>query len=651
MTPSEPSATASTRSAEDQPSPALEGFGLVGDTETVAIIHQTGSIDWMCWPRFDSPSVFGRLLDPDGGHWSIGPTPSRRSRHDIIDDARHDIIDDAVDDGRGVESKQVYLSGTNVLLTRFHTPTGTFEVEDFMSIDTVDDHPRHLMRVVRCRKGSVEVTSTLRLRPDYGRADATVERRTDQGRRADRAVSAVALHSPGATNEAGAHEPDLTLSSSVDLEVDQDATVTSTFTLAEDDTAYFALGDGDVSDAACQHSYRRTLAYWRTWSAASTYTGRWREHVERSALTLKLLTHRPSGGIIAAATTSIPEVRGGERNWDYRYVWIRDAAFTLYAFIELGYLAEADAFTSWLVERVRTCDESGDRPPLSPMYDLDGAERVDEVELDHWQGYAHSSPVRVGNAAGAQLQLDIYGEMIDALYLADKHGDGLSIDTWKHICVLVEWVIDNWTRPDEGIWETRGGEQHHTSSRLMCWVALERALRMARRRGRPAPVDRWRTARDAIHACIVEDGWNDELAAFTQTLGGSTLDASMLLMPLVKFISPTDERWLSTLDAIGERLSHGPLVDRYDVADTDDGLEGDEGSFTICSFWYAEALARSGRVDEARSLFDRLLSYGSPTGVFSEEIGPDGRMIGNFPQAFTHLSLISAAVHLDELLP
>ena len=368
-------------------------------------------------------------------------------------------------------------------------------------------------------------------------------------------------------------------------------------------------------------------------------------------MTLKLLTHGPTGGIVAAATTSLPEVIGGERNWDYRYVWIRDAAFTLYAFIELGYLSEAEAFTEWLVQRVQTCNRSGDQPPLSPLYDLDGNAEIDEIELTHWSGYADSTPVRIGNAASGQLQLDIYGEMIDALYLADKHGDGLSLDTWQNVCVLVDWVVDNWAQPDEGIWETRGGEQRHTSSLLMCWVAVERAMRMARDRGRPAPYERWRAGRDEMHACLVADGWNDELGAFTQTLGGSTLDASVLLMPLVRFISPTDDRWLSTLDAIGERLAHGPLVDRYDPAETDDGLDGNEGSFTMCSFWYVEALARAGRVGEARSMFDRLLSYASPTGLFSEEIGPEGRLIGNFPQAFTHLALISAAVQLDEVLP
>ena len=611
----------------------LEDYGLVGDTETLAVIHEAGSIDWLCWPRFDSPSLFGSLLDDEGGRWSIQPTgPS---------------------DGR-IESRQVYLSGTNVLLTRFHTPTGIMEIEDFMSIGPDDEWPlpRHLVRIVRCRRGRVDVASTLSIRPDYGRGELTVERRTrsPEGSNGDRGK-------PLILRSEGAHEFELTLSSSVEIDApaarDDAATapVLATFELAEGESVFFALGETELDMAGCEEAYERTLDYWRAWSAASTYDGRWREHVERSALTLKLLTHGPTGGIVAAGTTSLPEVIGGERNWDYRYVWIRDAAFTLYAFIELGYLSEADAFTEWLVQRVQSCNRSGDQPPLSPLYDLDGNAEIDEIELTHWSGYADSTPVRVGNAASGQLQLDIYGEMIDALYLADKHGDGLSLDTWQNVCVLVDWVVDNWAQPDEGIWETRGGEQRHTSSLLMCWVAVERAMRMARDRGRPAPYERWRTGRDEMHACLVADGWNDELGAFTQTLGGSTLDASVLLMPLVRFISPTDERWLSTLDAIGERLAHGPLVDRYDPAETDDGLDGNEGSFTMCSFWYVEALARAGRVGEARSMFDRLLSYASPTGLFSEEIGPEGRLIGNFPQAFTHLALISAAVQLDEVLP
>ncbi len=588
---------------------------------TLAVVGANGSIDWLCWPRFDSPSIFGRLLDSSGGSWSLEPAAGADA------------------------TRQVYLSGTNVLVTRFHTADGVVEVEDFM---TLGDAGRHVVRVVRCLVGRVEMRSAIDARPDYGRTDADV---TDADvtdvtggiDSRDDAVSArISYTIDGAPVEIHA-------SGTVRWHVDG-ATLTNSFTVAEGDVEYLALGEGPLEREDCAQLHSTTTLFWRDWSESTDYSGRWREHVERSALVLKLLTHEPSGGIIAAGTTSLPEVLGGERNWDYRYVWIRDAAFTVYAFIELGHLAEAEAFTDWLVARLDRCDDP-DVPPLSPLYDLDGNDDLDEIELDHWSGYADSSPVRVGNAASGQLQLDIYGELIDALYLADKHGDGLSIDTWRHITQIVDWLGRHWQEPDDGMWEARSGPRRHTSSLLMCWVAVERAIRMASKRGRPAPMEDWRELRDEMHRTLVDDGFSDEVGAFTQILGGDTVDASMLLAPLVKFISPSDPMWTGTLDAIGEHLAHGPLVDRYDNSSTADGLDGDEGAFTICSFWYVEALARSGRLDEARDLFDRLLSYASPTGIFSEEIGPTGRLVGNLPQAFTHLALISAAIYLDEALP
>ncbi len=370
-------------------------------------------------------------------------------------------------------------------------------------------------------------------------------------------------------------------------------------------------------------------------------------------MTLKLLTCAESGGLIAAGTTSLPEIIGGERNWDYRYVWIRDAAFTLYALLELGYSEEAEGFTAWLTDRIERCADrcaATDDPPLSPLYDLDGDDALAETILDHWSGYADSRPVRIGNDASGQMQLDIYGELIDSVYIADKQGSGVGLATWDHIRTIVGWVIEHWETPDDGMWEARSGPRRYTSSLLMCWVAVERAIRMARRRGRPADLDSWSRARDDMHHTLVDRGFNRELGAFTQTLDGVTLDASILLAPLVKFVPPDDPMWLGTLDAIDDALARGPLVDRYDHTMSDDGLDGDEGSFTICSFWFVEALSRSGRVDEARMHFDRLLTYATPTGLFSEEIGPHGRLIGNFPQAFTHLALISAAISLDEAL-
>ncbi|MEP6296928.1 MAG: glycoside hydrolase family 15 protein [Ilumatobacter sp.] len=591
----------------------LEDYAVVGDMRTLAAVGTNGSIDWLCWPRFDSPSIFGRLLDTDGGCWSLSPTAGTDA------------------------TRQVYLSGTNVLVTRFHTADGVVEVEDFM---TLGDSGQHVVRVVRCLVGRVQMCSTVDARPDYGRTDADVT--GDVPHDGDSVSSGIRYTIDG-------DEIEIHASGTVRWSADE-AKLTTSFTLAEGETEYLALGEERLDRGHCEVVHATTTRYWRNWSESTDYDGRWREHIGRSALVLKLLTHEPSGGIVAAGTTSIPEVLGGERNWDYRYVWIRDAAFTVYAFIELGHLAEAEAFTAWLVARLDRCDDP-DVPPLSPLYDLDGADALDEIELDHWSGYADSSPVRVGNAASGQLQLDIYGELIDALYLADKHGDGLSIETWRHITQIIDWLAGHWQEPDDGMWEARSGPRRHTSSLLMCWVAVERAIRMASKRGRPAPLEEWRRLRDEMHRTLVDDGFSDEVGAFTQVLGGDTVDASMLLAPLVKFVSPSDPMWTSTLDAIGEHLAHGPLVDRYDNASTGDGLDGDEGAFTICSFWYVEALARSGRLDEARDLFERLLSYASPTGIFSEEIGPTGRLVGNLPQAFTHLALISAAIYLDEALP
>ncbi len=588
----------------------LEQYGVVGDLRTLGVVADTGSVDWFCWPRFDSPSVFGRLLDDDGGHWTIEPTATVTAR------------------------KQVYLSATNILVTRLHTESGVVEIEDLMAVDTDE---RALVRRVHCVRGHVDMRSTAVFRPDYGRLDAVIET-SGEGHR---------IH-------IGDDEA-LVLTASVGLQRDGDATVAASFSLAERETAWFALGplSNIATDDAIDETVDAARRFWQAWSARSTYRGRWREAVERSALALKLLTCADSGGLIAAGTTSLPEIVGGERNWDYRYVWIRDAAFTLYALLELGYGDEADAFTSWLTDRMETCaDRCGDaeNPPLSPLYDLDGHDEITETTLDHWNGYADSRPVRIGNGASGQMQLDIYGELIDSVYIADKQGTGISLTTWEHVRTIVDWVIEHWQTPDDGMWEARSGPRRYTSSLLMCWVAVERAIRMARRRGRPADLTAWNRARDEMHGTLVERGFNRELGAFTQTLDGSTLDASILLAPLVKFVAPDDPMWLSTLDAIGDTLARGPLVDRYDHDATDDGLEGNEGSFTICSFWYIEALSRAGRVDEARMHFDRLLTYATPTGLFSEEIGPHGRLLGNFPQAFTHLALISAAVSLDEAL-
>jgi GH15 family glucan-1,4-alpha-glucosidase len=585
----------------------LERYAAIGDMRTLGLVDDTGGLDWWCWPRFDSPSVFGRLLDDDGGHWQIGPADPMVAR------------------------RQVYLSATNVLITRMHTEAGVLELDDLMAVGDA----QLLIRRARCVRGTIDLRSTMVVRPDYGRTHAGFDERDN-----------------GGIEISVGDAPPLLATSSAPLVVDADV-VSAATELREGDTAWFTLGDEDTAGVDIDTVIDRTVDYWQSWTAQSTYRGRWRESVERSALVLKLLTSVDTGGLVAAGTTSLPEIIGGERNWDYRYVWIRDAAFTLYAFLELGYATEAAAFTDWLAARLETCaerSEHSDLPPLSPLYDLDGVDDLPETRLDHWSGYADSRPVRIGNAASGQVQLDIYGELIDSMYIADKQSDGVSLATWRHVCTLVDWVIEHWHEADAGMWEARTSPRRYSSSLLMCWVAVERAMRMARRRGRPADLFAWQQARDEMHATLVSCGFSDDLQAFTQTLEGDTLDASILLMPLVKFIAPNDPMWTSTLAAIGDGLAHGPLVDRYDPAISEDGLAGDEGSFTICSFWYVEAMSRSGRVEEARRHFDRLLTYATPTGLFSEEIGPTGRLLGNFPQAFTHLALISAAVSLDERL-
>jgi GH15 family glucan-1,4-alpha-glucosidase len=396
-------------------------------------------------------------------------------------------------------------------------------------------------------------------------------------------------------------------------------------------------------------AFEETVDYWRRWIAQSSYRGRWREMVQRSALTLKLLTYAPTGALVASPTTSLPEQLGGERNWDYRYTWIRDAAFSLYALLRLGFAEEAAAFMSWLTDRTREW-RVGPSGPLQVMYGIDGRAELPEVELTHWTGYRESGPVRIGNAAAGQRQLDIYGEMIDSIYIYNRHAAPIYHDAWEALRRIVDWLCEHWDQPDEGIWETRGGQKDVTYSRLMCWVAIDRAVRMNRERGLPGDIVRWLGERDVIYDQIMANGLSPERGVFVQHYGSDVLDASILLMPLVQFIAPTDPRWLPTLDAIGDELVSDSLVYRYNVEASPDGLRGDEGTFTMCSFWYVEALTRAGRLEEARLAFEKMLTYANHLGLYSEEIGPTGDLLGNFPQAFTHLALISAAFNLDRHL-
>ncbi|UOX90502.1 glycoside hydrolase family 15 protein [Amycolatopsis sp. FBCC-B4732] len=588
--------------------------GLIGDLRTAAVVGTDGGISWFCAPRFDSPSVFGALLDADdGGRWALHPVCEVTNRH------------------------QFYIPDSNILVTRFLTEDGIVEVQDFMPIRCRRD-PEHRQRLVRRVvniRGHVRLRTDVRPRFDYGRAAHRTE--TDG--------TGTVFEGPGLR---------LGLRTSIPLEP-ADGGLGGEFDLGPGDTAVFVLEvlDGDLPagplDDEVEDLFRATVGFWRSWIEQSTYTGRWREMVHRSALLLKLLTHEPSGAIIAAPTCGLPEQVGGERNWDYRHVWIRDAAFSLYALLRLGFTCEAEDFFSWLTDRFDDPGD-GDLGPLRVMYTIDGEPAREEEVLDHWEGYRGSAPVRIGNAAARQLQLDIYGELIDSIYLFDKYSAGISHQAWHNLVRVLDWLFEHWDQPDEGIWEARSGRQDHTFSRLMCWVGIERMIRVARRRGLPADLGRWTSVRDEIYEQIQTRGWSAEENSFSQRYDGFAPDASLLLMPLVKFCSPTDPRFVSTMAALERSLVVDSLVFRYDPDEAPDGVDGAEGTFSICSFWYVEALARTGRVEDARLALEKMFTYANHVGLYAEQIGLTGDQLGNFPQAFTHLSLISSAINLDRAL-
>jgi GH15 family glucan-1,4-alpha-glucosidase len=597
----------------------IENYGIIGDLHSVALVGIDGSIDWLCLPRFDSPSVFAAILDDEkGGRFKIAP---------------------AVE---GVARKQLYWPDTNVLVTRFFAPDGVSEITDYMPVGaSANGHGRHqLIRRVKVVRG--EMAFRMECSPAFNYAR--------DGHKTEITKGGACFHSRPLS---------LGLATDVPLRSESNAAV-SEFSLREDQTALFVLREIE-SGADCDLSlskreedelFMQTVEYWRRWLSKSTYTGRWREMVHRSALTLKLLTYEPTGAIVAAPTTSLPEGIGGERNWDYRYTWIRDAAFTLYGLLRIGFTEEAARFMGWLEDR---CYKPKPDGLLQLMYGIDGRSDLTEETLDHLEGYRGSRPVRIGNGAYDQLQLDIYGELMDAVYLYNKYGDPIWYELWIRLRGLIDWVCDNWQRKDEGIWEVRSGRQHSVYSKLMCWVAVDRALRLADKRSFPADRGRWLKVRDEIYEEIMEKGWNPERKAFVQAYGSDTLDASSLIMPLVFFVAPKGPRMLSTLDAINRPPKDGGLVSnglvfRYDVEKSADGLMGEEGTFNLCTFWLVEALTRAGRLEEARLIFEQMLGYANHLGLYAEEIGPSGEALGNFPQAFTHLTLISAAFNLDRAL-
>ena len=598
--------------AEYQP---ISDHGIIGDLRTCALVDDDATIDWFCAGRFDRPSVFGSILDPDAGSWTM------------------QVVDGSTRTG------QFYFPDSAILVTRFLTEEGVAEVHDFMPLVAAHepDHHQRIVRRVTCVRGEVTVRTVLRARPDYGRCVPDLE--TDG--------ESVTISGAGLRLGLTATHPLDTDDDSVTAEVRLQAGEEARFTL-------HVLQDEEVpDDTDIDDLFERTARYWRSWLAQSTYTGRWREMVDRSAITLKLLTHEPTGAIIAAPTTSLPEEIGGGRNWDYRFVWIRDAAFSLYALLRLGFTDEAAAFMAWLSRRLGERLESRDGEDLGPLrvlYDIDGNVPDAEYELDHLRGYLDSRPVRVGNAAVDQLQLDIYGELIDSVYLFNKYGPGLSHDAWTDLTTVVEWLLDNWERDDAGMWEIRDDFRAHTTSRLMCWVAIERMMRTARQRGLPGDLSRWGEVRDRIYTRIMEHSWDPEVGAFMAHEGSDSVDAGVLLMPLVKFVAPDDPRFLSTLAVIEERLVSDSLVFRYDLGRTTDGLDGPEGTFSLCSFWYVEALTRAGRIDDARVALEKMFTYANHLGLYAEQVGLTGEQLGNFPQAFTHLSLISAAMNLDREL-
>ncbi|MEU6530709.1 glycoside hydrolase family 15 protein [Streptomyces sp. NPDC046928] len=592
----------------------IADHGLIGDLRSVALVGMDGTIDWYCCGAFDSPSVFASILDTSrGGCFELAAAVPART-------------------------KQFYFPDTNVLITRFFTEDGVGEIQDFMPVGMGPaEADRHrLIRRVVCVRGSIPFRTRIAPRFGYGADPHTV-----------RMIDGVAVFESAKLS--------LGLTSTVPLEIDG-PDVHAEFKIAEGEGAVFALDQvgGEVTPRRCawteaEEDLRGTVAYWRRWLASSKYRGRWREMVHRSALTLKLLTYAPTGAIVAAPTTSLPEQLGGERNWDYRYTWVRDAAFAVYAMLRLGFTDEAEAFMRFLSRHITPGDGRGSGP-LQIMYGIDGRADIPERELGHLEGHLGSAPVRVGNAAVDQLQLDIYGALIDSVYLYDKWAQPISSDQWDDVCALVDWVCAHWDQPDEGIWETRGGRKRFLYSRLMCWVAIERAIRMANRRGLPADLIHWQRCRDTIYRRIMSHGWSPSRQAFVQHEDTDVLDAAVLMMPLTKFIAPTDPKWLSTLDALAGELVSDSLVYRYDPRISPDGLHGAEGTFSICSFWYVEALVHAGRLDEARLAFEKMLTYANHLGLYAEEISHTGEQQGNFPQAFTHLALISAAYNLDRAL-
>ena len=599
----------------DDPYSPISDYGLISDMHSCALVSRTGSIDWCCFPRFDSPSVFGRILDwPKGGHFLLAPSDARCVR-------------------------RRYLPETNILEMEFETDNGSAKLTDFMPVHphSRPDQPREvsarqqIVRVLECTSGNVDFVMHCRPRFDYGSI-----------------VPHAQLDGPRAGFAHGGGDA-ISLYFSREMRMEEDGFSSDGRMQAGEKLwacvnyrSRFSHKVKKPHEAELELSLVETSAFWRKWVALCTYESEYRDDVVRSALTLKALTYAPSGGLVAAPTTSLPEDIGGERNWDYRYTWIRDTSFAIYALSILGYREEAAAFKDWL--EWATVGRARD---LQVMYGVGGERRLTEIRLEELEGYRRSQPVRIGNAAHSQVQLDVYGELLDAAHLYRKFVGGFETPYWDYCRRLVDFVIDHWREPDEGIWETRGGPQHFVFSKVLCWVALDRAIKAARALGLSGDLDHWRAVRAEIKEEVLQNGFDAERRAFVQAYGSKNLDASSLALPLFGFIKADDPRMRSTIEAIERELT-SPEGFVYRYRNFDDGLAGDEGAFTICTYWLADNYIYLGELDRARALFEKLKGFTNDLGLLSEQIdGKSGEMLGNLPQAFSHMALINTAVLLQ----
>jgi GH15 family glucan-1,4-alpha-glucosidase len=596
---------------QERPYQRIENYGIIGNLETVALVSLTGSIDFMCFPRFDSPTLFASLLDAGkGGYFSVEPELEDYS------------------------SKQLYIPGTAILLTRYFSDSGIAELTDYMPIRPVTEETDcTIVRKIKTIRGNITFKVNCVPRFDYAAADHDAVQQDNEIIFTDINDGNICLR----------------LIADVPLQLKRKDGYAE-FTLKESEVAHIILQAVKKDhkepfpgvDYYAHNTYHETIAAWQKWVGKSTYRGHYAELIQRSVITLKLLTSARFGSVVAAATFGIPETLGGNRNWDYRFTWIRDAAFTMYAFLKLGFYDEATAFMNWIFH---LCRES----KLQLLYNIDGTKSGEEKVLQHLEGYKGAKPVRIGNAASTQRQTDIYGELIDTIYIYNKSYKPITYEFWLLIRQQVECVISDWQQADHGIWEIRNEKREFLHSRLMCWVAMDRAIKIAQHRSFPYPETEWQTVRDEIYRDIYDNFWNEELQSWVQYKGAKTVDASALLMPLTHYVTPLEPRWLSTMKAIDKELRLDVLIYRYrNHLENIDGLEGEEGTFNMCSFWYIEALAKGGELDLAVESFEKMIGYANHLGLFSEELGRKGEHLGNFPQAFTHLALISAAVEINK---